>query len=82
MSYYQAKLNCQMEGEFKKSHNLIRITKGNRELLRQDPLSSPENVYSNMKKLIEEVNKSDENVIREMGIECSYELIPNHCVNY
>ncbi|EKF54612.1 filamentation induced by cAMP protein fic [Galbibacter marinus] len=61
-SYFDAKNKGQEEGEIKRSQNLIRISQGNKELLRQEPLSNPDNVSQNMSNLIESIRRTEKDV--------------------
>src|SRR5690606_38852957 len=60
--YFDEKSKGQVYDEFKNSQNLIKITQGNKELQRKDPLSSPENAHQNMEKLVNAINQSNDNI--------------------
>jgi Fic family protein len=64
-SYLAAKEAGQKENSFKTVNNIIRVKKPNKTFLNIAPLSSPENVYENMGKLIDVVNSSTKSCIEK-----------------
>ncbi|MBC7439342.1 MAG: Fic family protein, partial [Flavobacterium sp.] len=63
--YLNAKEKGQLRNEFKTSQNVVSIKQNGVEKEKIMPLSSPENVFENMKILIERVNASNKNVLEK-----------------
>ncbi len=63
--YMNAKEKGQLVNEFKISQNVISIKKNNIEIEKIIPISSPENVFQNMNRLINDVNNSNKNIVEK-----------------